>query len=304
MPYITPDRFRVMGFGVDLSDIDDADFAFVCDRASSLVDAYCNIPILPTRHDFRGGVIRKEQHRWRIGDPNVMLSTLDVGTRRVYPLHGPIGDITSFAVKFTNTYQVTIDPANLYVNKTEGWAEVVSLAAVVTGIYPVGINFGLYTPVAEIDYSYGWTFDAAEERLVNDDGQTWRASNQFWDTSTTTPVIKVNGVTQTNNYTVDAYEGRVIFPSALAADAIVTATYRFTLPSDIRDATAYVIADILSDRELRQRGMGRLGQVRIAELEMTRETYGLGGPAQKAAESGVPFEAKTLLEPFRFLTAR
>lgn len=294
-----------MGFGVDLTDVEDAEFAFMCERASSIVDAYCNVPMLPSKHDFRGGAVRKEQHRWRLSDPNVMLTTLDVGTRRVYPIHAPIRDVTSFSVKFTNTYQVTIDPNNLYVNQTEGWAEVVSLAAVVTGIYPVGVNFGLYTPVAEIDYTYGWSFSALSERLVPDDGFTFRASNQFWDLSITQPVIALNGVTQTSGFTIDAYEGRVIFDTLLGPDAVVTASYEYTLPPDIRDATAYVIADILGDRDLRLRGMGKLGQMRIAELEMTRETQATRKTAaQLEGDAGIPVEARTLLTPFRFISAR
>lgn len=303
MPYITPDRFRVMGFGVDLSDLEDADFAFICERASSLVDAHCNVPIIPVKHDFRGGMVAKEQHRWRLVDPNVMYSTLDVGTRRVYPFHAPVKEITGFRVKFTNTYQVTIDPSNLYLNKSEGWAEVVSLAAVVTGIYPVGVNFGLYTPVAEVDYTYGWTFDSVDERLHADDGFTFRAANQFWDV-TTAPVVKVNGITQSSGYTVDAYEGRVIFNALQSVNATVTATYQYTLHPDVRDATAYVVADILGDRELRQRGMANLGQLRIAELEATRSTYGHGGVTKELAEAGIPLQAQALLAPFRILTAR
>lgn len=303
MPYITPDRFRVMGFGVDLGDLEDADFAFVIERASSLVDAYCNVPVLPQKHDFRGGTITREQHRWRLPDPTLSSAYTEVGTRRVYPFHGPLKTMTQFKVMFTQNYSITIDPSNLYINTSEGWAEVISLAAVVTGIYPVGVNFGLYTPVAEINYTYGWAFTSTDERLVADDGYTFRASNQFWDISTA-PTIKLNGATQGSGYTVDAYEGTVVFDALQAPDARVTATYNYTMPDSIRDATAFVIADILGDRELHQRGMGHLAQVRIAELEVTRENAGRSGALRAMAEGGVPLEAQTLLAPFRYLTAR
>ncbi len=303
MAYITPDRFRVMGFGVDLGDLEDPDFAFIIERATSLVDAYCNVPQMPVAHDFRGGTISNEQHRWRLPDPTLASSYLEVGTRRIYPYHAPIKEVTSFKVNFTQHYNITIAPDNLYVNHIEGWAEVVSLAAVVSGIFPVGINFGLYTPVADVSYTYGWEFYATDEILQADDAFTYRGANQFWHISTP-PAVTVDGTPVTSGYTVDAYEGRIIFDTQQAPGTIVRASYVYPLPPAIRDATAFVVADILGDRELHQRGMGHLGQVRIAELEVTRENFGRGGAAKQVAEAGVPMEAQTLLAPYRYITAR
>lgn len=304
MGYLTPDRFRVMGFGVDLSDLSDADFAFVIERASSLVDTYCNVPVLPSKHDFRGGVITGEQHRWRLPDPTMMIS--EVGSRRVYPFHAPLRNVTGFKVMFTQHYQVEIDPNNLYVNQIEGWAEVISLAAVVTGIYPVGVNFGLYTPVAVVNYEYGYRFTSTDETLIPDDagaydGSAYRANEQFW-ASDFAPIVKIDGEIQTSGYTVNRTEGLVIFDSILEADAKVQATYVYTMPSPIRDATGYVVADLLAERELYQRGMGRLGQIRIAEMEIRRQdTYAHRSPD---AEGSVPIEARQLLAPYRYISAR
>lgn len=304
MAYLTPDRFRVMGFGVDLSDISDADFAFALERASSLVDAYCNTPILPQKHDFRGGTITGEQHRWKLPDPTMMIS--EVGTRRVYPFHGPLRSITSFKVMFTENYQIEINPGNLYVNRSENWAEVVSLAAIVSGIYPVGVSFGLYTPVAVVSYTYGYRFTSTDETLIPDDagayeGSAYRANEQFWATDVD-PVVKIDGVVQTTGYTVNRTEGVVVFNDLLDSDAKVQATYTYTLPPQIRDATGYVLADILAERELFQRGMGRLGQIRIAEMELRRQdTYNKKYHDEEAA---IPPEARSLLAPYRFLTGR
>lgn len=66
-------------------------------------------------------------------------------------------------------------------------------------------------------------------------GQPWTA-NSAWAGPTTvgggadpTPVVKVNGVTQSNNYTVLYGKGWVVFNSAPTAGAVVTAehTYRY-----------------------------------------------------------------------------
>lgn len=304
MAYLTPDRFRVMGFGVDLTDLSDADFAFAIERASSLVDTYCNVPVIPSKHDFRGGVVAGEQHRWRLPDPTMMVN--EVGTRRVYPFHGPLRSVTSFKVMFTENYQIEVDPANLYVNQSENWAEVVSLAAVVSGIYPVGVSFGLYTPVAVINYTYGYRFTSTDETLIPDDsgaydGSAYRANEQYW-AADATPIVKKNGVVQTSGYTVNKTEGLVIFNTLLEAEDKVTCTYVYTLPSAIRDATGYILADVLAERELYQRGMGRLGQIRIAEMEIRRQdTYN-----RRVSEEGgaIPPEARALLAPYRFISAR
>ena len=59
MSYITPQRFREMGFGIDISELDDTELLSLCRQASAVVDAYCNVPRIPQKHDFRGGTMSK-----------------------------------------------------------------------------------------------------------------------------------------------------------------------------------------------------------------------------------------------------
>jgi hypothetical protein len=265
--YVTPTRYRAMGFGTDLTGIDDGVLSRILARASAQVDAYCSIPQLPSKYDFRGGAQATEQHTWTLGDA---WQPLGAGGRRVYLRSTPVRTITSFVIKFTNTYQVTIDPANLYLNQSEGWAEVVSLAALVTGVYPVGINFGLYTPVAEVAYTYGYDFPVSGEILLDaGDHKTYSAANQFWAV-TPTPVVKKNGAPVTSGITLDFTEGTVTFGSANLTSDIITLDYHYTLPRDIAEATGLLATDALGERDLTARGMTGLARLSVEEITLQR----------------------------------
>jgi hypothetical protein len=302
MTYLTPDRFKAMGFGLDLADVEDYELRQTLARASALVDAYCAVPMLPQRHDFRGGTITGEQHDWRLADMSIGISAGSLGSRRVWANHKPIKDVTSFKVKFTNTYDVTIAPENLYIQHIEGWAEVVSIAAIVTGIYPVGINFGLYTPVAEFDYTYGYNLTATDEVLDPTDAATFRSVNNWWAT-TPAPVIYKNGVVQTSGYTVDYNEGTVTFDANLAATDLVTVDYTYKMPSAIGEATALVAVHLLGEADLQRKGMAGIGMLRVAEVELRREGMGRRGATTGVMDELEP-EITALLAPFVFHTVR
>lgn len=283
--YLTPSRYRAAGYGIDIPD-DDAEVRAILNRASALIDAYCGVPLIPSRHSFSGGTITAEQHPWLLGSPTWN------GTRRIYPVHAPLKDVTSFVVKFTNLYQVEIQPENLYVNHMEGWAEVVSLAAVVSGMYPVGINFGLYTPVAEIGYTYGYEFPVVGEKLYAVDGRTYQGGRGFWEAD---PVIYLNGVEQTTGFTLDLTEGEVIFDDTLAADDIVTADYTYTLPDAIVEATGITATHLLGEAKLSAKGMTGLSSIKVAEVALARTNRGALSLGQGDV---IPATAASLLDTF------
>lgn len=285
--YLSVSRYRAAGFGITPPE-DDAELRAVLARASSLVDVYCGIPMQPSRHDFRGGTITGEQHAWNLA------TWTSMGSRRVYPIHRPIRAVTGFRVKFTNDYQVAIAPSNLYIQKIEGWVEVVSLAAVVTGIYPVGVNFGLYTPVAEIDYTYGYSFSIADELLYVTDGNTFQGSRGYWEAD---PEIKVDGVVVNSGFTVDLDEGEVTFDVAQSATARVTASYSYTLPDAFPEATGIVATQLLGEGSLAAKGMSGLSSLKVAEVALARTNR---GALSLAAEDLIPVAASGLLAPFVF----
>jgi hypothetical protein len=294
LPYLSPRRFRRSGFGIDVSGMTDAELNRHLTRATATVNTYCNMPTLPSEYDFRGGSIADERHEWHLGDPLLITQ----GTRRVYVYHRPITSITSFVVDFTNNYTVTIAPSDLYVNNIEGWAEVVSLAAVVTGIYPIGINFGLYTPVARVSYTYGWTFSVAGDELYIADGNTYEATYGNWTTSPT-PVIYVNGVAAGSGYSINYGDGTVLFSPNLGPADVVTADYTHTVPSAIEEATGIIALDSIGRRAIAARGMQGLTSIKIAELSLTQKI-----PMRYLAKNGVsiPEDAGALLESYTHIS--
>lgn len=274
--YLTPQRFREMGFGIDVSELDDAELLSLINQATSVVNSYCNVPRIPQLHDFRGGTITNETHTWRYP-----VNSLDIGQRREYLFHWPILAISNFRIYVTNTQYIEIAPTELMINNTEKYFEIVSLAITSFGLFNALIvpNVYLASPLAKTSYTYGWDFEVADEYLSCTDGQTWRAQNQWWfSDSTRLPVVKKNGAVQSSGYTVDSSEGTVVFSDNLLAADVVTASYHHKLPSDIQYGTGHIVAYLHGQAELHARGMAHLNRLRVAEVEMTRQNL----PAAKS----------------------
>lgn len=299
--YLTPERYKTMGFGIDLSDMDNAELAALCAQASAWVDSYCLAPRLPQAHDFRGGVVTGEQHAWRYPE-----SPFDIGQRKAYPFHWPITKINQFRIYVTNTQYVEIDPNQLFVNNSLRYVEVVSLALTSAGLFNALIipNVGLATPTVRMNYEYGWSFQETGEVLEPTDGQTYRAQNQFWHTDAgREPVVMLDGIAQTSGFAIDANEGTVTFDADLEAGTVVSAAYYYKLPPEIQFATGHIVTWLHSSAEIASRGMARLDSLDIGEVKMRRprETEGVrGGQAGiKDLDLLVP-EAAAFLYSYRF----
>jgi hypothetical protein len=291
--YISNDRYRTMAFGADLDGIEDVELATILTRATAIVNAYCAVPMIPQPYSFAGGSITGEQHKWTLGTEIIK------GTRRVYPYSRPIKSISEFKIRVTNQVSALINATDLFINNSYGYVEVVSLAAVVYGVYPVGVvpNLGLYQPVAEITYTYGWEFPVTGETLYATDGLTYRAQNGFWKNASAT--IYEDGVA-TASGTVDHLDGTVTFP--YHPSATITADYTYTLPPAIGQATGEVASMILGERELTEKGMRGLAGIQMAEINLRRSFE--GGRVSDEIKAQVPPTAQMLLDPFRFTTIR
>jgi hypothetical protein len=297
VPYLTPQRFREMGLGIDISELDDTELVSLIASASSVVDSYCNVPRIPQKHDFRGGTITGEQHKWRYPQ-----SPFEIGQRKYYPFHWPILKILDFKIMVTNTQYVSIAPEHMMINNSERYWEVVSLALTGVGLFNALIvpNVGLADPVAVSSYTYGWDFEVLDEPLTCTDGQTWRAQNQYWFTDTgREPVVSVDGDVVTTGYKVDATEGTVVFDDNLLATDSVSVSYHHKLPSDIQFATGHIVAYLHGGAELHARGMAHLSRLKVAEVEMERRPV-RGAPTSlvENLDSIVP-DAGLLLSAYR-----
>lgn len=281
-----------MGFGVDLDEdvIEDVELASTLRRASALVDAYCAAPQIPQPHSFAGGAITGEQHKWSVG------TDTRAGSRRVYVYHRPIKHVDNFAIKVTNTIKVTVGPSDIYINNSEGYIELVSLAAVTYGIYPIGIipNLGLHTPVVELDYEYGYEAAVTSESLYATDGLTYRTGNGFLKPSAVS--VYNNGTAVTSGFSIDHEDGSVLFASP--PSGVVTANYTYLVPRAIAQATGEIAADMLAERALAEKGMRRLAAITMAEIELRRTLQGTN--VSTDITSFLPQSAIVLLEPYRF----
>jgi hypothetical protein len=270
--YLTPARFREMGFGIDTSELDNTELLSLVNQATTVVNAYCNVPRIPQMHDFRGGTITSEAHTWRYP-----VNSLDIGQRREYLFHWPILAIQNFRIYVTNTQYIEIAPTELMINNTERYFEIVSLAITSFGLFNALIvpNVYLASPLAKTSYTYGWDFTVTDEYLSCTDGQTWRAQNQFWfSDEARAPVIKKNGATVSNTpvqYTVDATEGTVVFTENLRDSDTVSASYHHKLPTDIQYGTGHIVAYLHGQAELQSRGMAHLTRLRVAEVDMEKD---------------------------------
>lgn len=293
VPYLTVERFKTMGFGVDLDGVEDVELQRKIGTATAAVNAYCAVPRLPQEHSFAGGSIEGEQKRWGLGSDTIY------GTRRFYAWHRPIKSVSAFRIRVTNQVSVSIGPDDLFINNSEGYVELVSLAAVTFGVYPVGVvpNLGLATPVGEMDYTYGWEFVTTSDPLYGVDGFTYQGSHGFWDEDSVT--VYIDGVEQLSGFTTHAQEGAVTFDALTGGT--VTADYTYTIPTEIEMATGMIVSDQLAERSLVSKGLGGLAGIRMAEIELRRTLRGT--QVEQALTVSIPDAAQLLLEGYRFRTA-
>jgi hypothetical protein len=294
--YVTPEKYRTMGFGIDLAGIEDVELASILERAAAIADDYCTVPRFPSRHTFFGGSVTAEQHDWTLPE-----SPLEQPRRRVWPMHWPILEITDFKVRVTNTQYVSIAPSEMFINNASRYVEVVSLAFTGVGLFGALIpSIGLMRPVAEISYTYGWRFEARSEMLYPTDARTFRAANQFWNSDTNEPVVYLNGVAQNTGFTIDEIEGTVTFDNQLAATDVVSADYDYTLPREIKEGVGHIATYLLAGREVQSRGMGGLQSLKVGEVSIV-------APSRRLTAESLPIlvpEAASLLADFGFITVR
>jgi hypothetical protein len=281
-----------MGFGT--TDQNDEDLLSIIARASLAVDRFCSVPMVPQRYSFRGGSVSDEDHTFYLGN-----GVNESPTRVIWPRSTPVKSVTQMRVYVTNTQYVEFDAAELFVTKANINITSLSLTSIgLFGAFTVPV-IGLTTPICRVSYTYGYDFEATEEVLALTEGKTYRAQNQFWDD--TTVVVKKDGVVQSSGYTVDKTEGTVTFTDQFPDGTVVTATYGYTLPAEVPQATGLTVAKFIADMEMTQRGMTNLQELRVGEISMTR-------PSPRAMASNhsidLPNEAKQLLAGLHFMTIR
>jgi hypothetical protein len=292
MLYLSPRKYRSGGWGVDLSGLEDVELRAILHRASAMVNKHCAVPTMPVEHDFRGGVIIDELGHWDMGYP------MRPPMRRFYPYHRPLRSVESMRIMVTNTQGIQFSTPELYVG--DSFIEVVSMAMTSYGLFGAAIipNIGLSHPQVRLSYTYGRTIPVLNEELEVTDGFTYSAQNQWWDTNVT-PTVRIDGVEAATGFTIDYDEGEVTLDEATATTR-VHVDYYHRLPSAIAEATGSIATEVLAERELTRKGLAGLVSLTVGEVSIRRSV-----PRNPTAVPvGINERAASLLEPYRFITAR
>lgn len=290
--YLSVNRYLAGGYGAS-TDFTRAAMRNVLMRATTNVNRYCGAPSQPQPFDFRGGSVTGEQHQWPYVDPLLV----DAGSRRVYLNQKPLQTVTQFVIRLAKDYTATVDPAtSLVVNHMEGYVEVVALAPNIVGYFPIGWNFGLWNPIAEVDYTYGWTFDVIGDECEAESPQLFTASHGNW--SDDAPTVYVDGAEiDPGDYTVNTDDGSILFAAneAPTIQSTVTVDYTYLLPDAISQAVGIIATDLLGQSRIASRGMIGLQSLRVAEVAITQMS-----PSQMVTRNGVsiPVGAANLLNGF------
>lgn len=270
--YLMPGRFASMGLGISLTGYSDFEIWNLLQQATDVVNAYCNMPLLPTPGSFLGGFAEREEHRWRFPQ-----SSSDRGQRRVYPKHWPIIDVSYFGIRVGHDAEAPIPPQYLVINNAERWAEVSALTiqnssalfGVSGWVVPMG---GLREPIGIISYTYGHRISLTGQRLfaTAPNGLAYQAPDGMWS-SAYPVVVSADGVAQDEStYSLDYDDGRVTFATTVPA-GVLTIAYTTRLARDIATATGIVAAHITGESKLRKRNMEGLDQLRVNEVTAIRQ---------------------------------
>ncbi len=291
MLYVTPARYRTMGFGADLDEVDDGQLAMQLRLASGLVTRYCN---RPASYDFRGGVVVGEAHPWRIGNEHV-----PQGSMGIFPKCKPLTQLDSFRIYVSNTQY--LDVSTGYISYGPGGMLTPVIAASSIGIWSYGAIpvAGFPVPEARIDYSYQFLHSDIDEEMFPEGAGVYRAANQWWTDDPVTVLKNGTALTITTDYTIDFDEGTIDLSDAqqddMDLDDVITVSYTHSLPEDVRDATAVVMTDLLGATAIVGAGLQGLSRIKAEEIELATD-------AKSSISAGdISERAKMLLAAYREL---
>lgn len=291
LPYLTPARYGRMGFGTEAQSA--ADLRSLIRRAQVSIDRYCSLPLTPVRMSFRGGQVVGEEHGYDLGN-----GPTRPPQKAFWPRNTPLISVEQLRIYVTNAQYIEFQTGELFLTKES--IHVTSLTVTSVGLFGVATMpiMGLHTPIAKIDYTYGYSYDVVDEELSTEDSLTYWALNQFWTAADVT--VKVNGTVVTTGFTIDRNEGTIVF-GASQGSAIVTASYTHPLLPEVAEAVGLTVESAISRHDLITRGMGGLRSLRVDDIEMERDSGTRTGQQRSLT---IPDEAKQLLDGLHIITIR
>ena len=132
--YLTPEEFKELGSGVDLTGVTDDELGSMLMQSSRAVDNYCHSA-------FGLNLVEMEQRPWS-------------QSRRLYPYNTPLIAIRDLRLLIGSRQHAVISLRDIFINSTQGYAEVVSLATTIS-LSAELISLGLGQIIAQYSYIYG-----------------------------------------------------------------------------------------------------------------------------------------------------
>lgn len=260
--YVTPDRYRALGTGIDLSGTSDAQLIGILQAASDAVNAAVSAP---DGYSFLGGNVTDEEHQWRVTSRAPKQTD-----QRVWPFMRPVRSVDSLRINVTRTQYITFNADQLFVQDDLGYVEPVA-APNTTALFTSVPPWLLSSPVGYLTYSYGFEQVATDEMLATQSGGSLRAGHQFWFTDEDV-VLKKNGVVvDSSDYDVDYLEG-LVTPNAPDESATWRASYHYKLPPGIAAATVLVATDLVGANAIAAAGLIGLSGIKVEEVELRQSS--------------------------------
>lgn len=296
--YLTASQLLAATQGIDTSAIATAELAPYITAAESAIDAYCG-----TSFEYRA---RNLQTPWNPETRRILNNWTPVPIQSVERLRIQVSTQTVTG----NPFVANIPPADIVLDNTDGWLEIVSLQAILYGLAPTIINLGLNTIIALLDCHTGYYLVQSGEQLTPPVApeKAYTSGRAYWVQSITQapnqapfapqpvpPVVYQNGAQTTLPYTVDFVNGSVTFTGAQPATTdVVSADYTYAIPDEIREATRFATLALLAERNPNLAGMAGLSSLGLpGQMSMTRTADG----------NTLPKISRMLLGPYRHLAA-
>lgn len=257
MHYITPTRYRSLPTGIALTGKTDADLQALLEASAVAVNAACHAP---EGYSFLGGSVVGEEHNWDVGN------AYRRGSGRVWPYMRPIKSVDSVQINVTRTQYVSFTDAQIFLQKELGYVEPVA-APNTTALFTSVPPWLLTSPVAYVDYAYGFDFPVTDETLTSISGGILQAAHQFWYTDEDV-VLKKNGtVVPSVDYEIN-YEEGWITPDTAPAGEVYKASYHYRVPAGVAAASSMITTDLIAYAALAAQGMLGLSAIRVEEVEL------------------------------------
>ena len=262
MLYLTPDRYRTLGTGVDLSGTTDAELRTILTNASQMANRAAHAPI---NYSFLGGTVTEEEHQWMVGNKSIKRPS-----GRIWPFFRPVREVSNLRINVTRTQYIDFDDQQIFTQTDLGYTEPVA-APNTTALFTSVPPWLLTSPVAYVDYTYGFSFDVVDEPMTSYSSYLM-ADNQFWFSEEDVALKKNGAVMDPGDYTVNYTEGTIVPDSMFTDDDEFLVSYSHKLPPDVKAAVQLIATDLTGSVAIAAAGLLGLSGMKVEEVELRQSS--------------------------------